>query len=480
MTERELNQKLQTALTHAAPDRVEDVLSRCSERKGNGYAMNEKKEFRAAPWLAAACLALVLAGGSALYYFSSAAVAAVVSLDVNPSIELRVNRWERVISAEALNADAEVILEGMDLRDADLSVAVNAVVGSLLQHGYLEKISSAILISVEDGNADRASRLEQALTAEVDASLKNYAANASVLSQTIRQEPALEQQARENNISVGKAHLVREIMERGGYLEVDSDAALTQLSGLDVGELKQMLESGNVAVPIGREKAGEQAKRYAGLADEAAVIAEVEPELDERAPHYEVELKTLFGEFEYTVDAYTGEVLSGRRDVRAEWGSTQSGQPAGSASTGQVTADGAKNAALAHAGVKESEAAGLRAEKDWDDGRLTFEVEFRVGAVEYDYEVDAATGVILSHSAEGGGQSSADPVADTRISRDEARDAALAHAGLALGNIRELEVEAELDEAVPHYEVSFDSGRWEYDYTIDAVTGAVLAWEKDD
>jgi len=33
---------------------------------------------------------------------------------------------------------------------------------------------------------------------------------------------------------------------------------------------------------------------------------------------------------------------------------------------------------------------------------------------------------------------------------------------------------------VTHYEVSFDSGRWEYDYTIDAVTGAVLAWEKDD
>ena len=81
---------MQTALTHAAPDRVEDVLSRCSERKGNGYAMNEKKKFRAAPWLAAACLALVLASGSALYYFSSAAVIA----EVEPELDERAHHYE--------------------------------------------------------------------------------------------------------------------------------------------------------------------------------------------------------------------------------------------------------------------------------------------------------------------------------------------------------------------------------------------------
>lgn len=82
----------------------------------------------------------------------------MVSLDVNPSIQLQVNSKERVLSADALNDDAQVILEGMDLKGTQLNVAVNAIVGSLLQHGYLDKISSAILISVEDQDLQRASR----------------------------------------------------------------------------------------------------------------------------------------------------------------------------------------------------------------------------------------------------------------------------------------------------------------------------------
>lgn len=58
-------------------------------------------------------------------------VASVVSLDVNPSIQLQVNSKERVLSADALNDDAQVILEGMDLKGTQLNVAVNAIVGSL-------------------------------------------------------------------------------------------------------------------------------------------------------------------------------------------------------------------------------------------------------------------------------------------------------------------------------------------------------------
>ena len=87
------------------------------------------------------------------------AVASVDSLDVNPSIQLQVSKNEKVLAANALNQDAEVILEGMDLRGTQLKVAVNAIVGSLLQNGYLDSLSSAILISVEDDDALRAARL---------------------------------------------------------------------------------------------------------------------------------------------------------------------------------------------------------------------------------------------------------------------------------------------------------------------------------
>ena len=69
--------------------------------------------------------------------------------------------------------------------------------------------------------------------------------------------------------------------------------------------------------------------------------------------------------------------------------------------------------------------------------------------------------------------------ADQAIGRDAARDAALAHAGVALTDTYELEVEEELDERTPCYKVEFKAGGMEYEYKIDARTGGVLTYEMD-
>ena len=158
MTERELEEKLRVALDHAAPNDVESVLSRCSPRTERTVPMAGRAlPRRAVRWVAAACAALVLlSGGVGFQYHQANAVACVVSLDVNPSIELRVNRNEKVLSAQALNSEAAAVLGDMDLRGTPLNVAVNAIVGSLLKLGYLDSLSSAILISVEDQNTERA------------------------------------------------------------------------------------------------------------------------------------------------------------------------------------------------------------------------------------------------------------------------------------------------------------------------------------
>ena len=66
-------------------------------------------------------------------------------MDVNPSIELRINNAEKVIAAEALNEDAEIILEDMKLRGVDVDVATNALIGSMVKNGYLSELSNSIL-----------------------------------------------------------------------------------------------------------------------------------------------------------------------------------------------------------------------------------------------------------------------------------------------------------------------------------------------
>jgi uncharacterized membrane protein YkoI len=60
----------------------------------------------------------------------------------------------------------------------------------------------------------------------------------------------------------------------------------------------------------------------------------------------------------------------------------------------------AKEIALNHAGYTADEAQWLKVERDYDDGRFEYEVEFYIGRIEYSYEIDAASGTVLSYEAE--------------------------------------------------------------------------------
>ena len=399
MTNEKMEQRLAAALEKTAPNDANGVLSRCEERKGTVIPMTTKKTTKRR-WtsLIAACLAVMLLGGG-LFYQRANAVASVVSLDVNPSIELKVNRGEKVLVCTPLNEDAKAILadmgNGADLKGAKLDVAVNAIVGSLVRNGYLNSISSAIMISVEDKDAARAEKLQRELTSAVDGVLQTSEAKAAVLTQTLTQDAAREQQARENNISTGKAALVNRVLTLNPSLKFDA------LAKLSVEELKDLAEAGAPAMPIGKDAAACAAEQYAGTTALDSVTAEVDPELDESPAHYEVELHTAWGEFEYLVDAYTGKVLSGQKDLLAAASTpnetAKPSAPSGGADIGYAKA---KSIALNHAGVSENKAYDMEIELDDEDGTLVYEVEFKSGGMEYSYEINAASGAILKHEAE--------------------------------------------------------------------------------
>ena len=276
MTNEKLEQCLAQALEKTAPHDVDGVLSRCEKRKGTEIPMKTKPH-SLKKWMAmAACLALLLLCGGGLFLRQANAVASVVSIDVNPSIELRVNQNEKVLACVPMNDDAHAILadmgDGEDLKGAKLDVAVNAIVGSLVRNGYLESISSAIMISVEDRDQSRAHRLQQDLSAAVDGILRDSASQASVLTQTVTQDTSLEKQAKDHRISTGKAALVNRI------LALNNSLSFEELSRLSIGELKDLAETGAPAMPIGMERALEIALLTCGqlgwglTALEAAVL----------------------------------------------------------------------------------------------------------------------------------------------------------------------------------------------------------------
>ena len=400
MTNEKMEQRLASAVEKTAPNDVNGVLSRCDERKGTVIPMTTKKTTKKR-WttLAAACLALVLLGGGGIFYQQAHAVASVVSLDVNPSIELKVSKSEKVLVCTPLNEDAKAILadmgDGADLKGAKLDVAVNAIVGSLVRNGYLNSISSAIMISVEDNDTARAEKLQRELTSTVDGVLQTSEAKASVLTQTLTQDAGLAQQARENSISTGKAALVNRVLAINPALKFDA------LAKLSVEELKDLAEAGAPAMPIGTDKAMDIAAAAFGKASTAKMAySEVDPELDESPAHYEVEIRSQTGEeFEYKVDAYTGAILESKREA-ADGTEVPVVQPSKPAASGDIGYAKAKSVALNHAGVSEGKAYDMDIELDDEDGRLIYEVEFKSGNMEYSYEINAATGAILKHEAE--------------------------------------------------------------------------------
>ena len=400
MTNEKMEQRLASAVEKTAPNDVNGVLSRCDERKGTVIPMTTKKTTKKR-WttLAAACLAVMLLCGGGVFYQQAHAVASVVSLDVNPSIELKVSKSEKVLVCTPLNEDAKAILadmgDGADLKGAKLDVAVNAIVGSLVRNGYLNSISSAIMISVEDNDTARAEKLQRELTSTVDGVLQTSEAKASVLTQTLTQDAGLAQQARENSISTGKAALVNRVLALNPALKFDA------LAKLSVEELKDLAEAGAPAMPIGTDKAMDIAAAAFGKASTAKMAySEVDPELDESPAHYEVEITSQTGEeFEYKVDAYTGAILESKREA-ADGTEVPVVQPSKPAASGDIGYAKAKSVALNHAGVSEGKAYDMDIELDDEDGTLVYEVEFKFGGMEYSYEINAATGAILKHEAE--------------------------------------------------------------------------------
>lgn len=152
----------------------------------------------------------------------------------------------------------------------------------------------------------------------------------------------------------------------------------------------------------------------------------------------------------------------------------------------KISADRAKEIALNHAGVLKEDATFLRTERDSENGKEVYEVEFySKDKKEYDYEIDANTGDILSYDSDaesatpaqnGGEQSAAAEV--TEITEDKAKEIALAKVpGATAENIREFK--KELDDGREEYDGKIVYNNMEYEFEIDARTGEIIKWETD-
>ena len=134
---------------HTAPDQLSGILEACEARKGTVITMNEinnnnkKKKNRFVPIAVAAALVLVCLGGYLGYSYGSAAdpgvtgnivepstvpsdaaVDSIITLDVNPSLNIIVDAADKVIEVQPLNDDARTVIGDMDFAGSDLDLSL--------------------------------------------------------------------------------------------------------------------------------------------------------------------------------------------------------------------------------------------------------------------------------------------------------------------------------------------------------------------
>ena len=140
----------------------------------------------------------------------------------------------------------------------------------------------------------------------------------------------------------------------------------------------------------------------------------------------------------------------------------------------------AKEIVLNHAGVTESEATFKKLKLDIDDRRTVYEIEFFVGSKEYEYEIDAITGEIISNkedtedSSSNSQNNSTNNSNNSYIGNDKAQQIALNHAGFTSSQVSNLKIELEQEDSGWEYKVEFKYGEKEYEYKINATTGAII------
>lgn len=255
---------------------------------------------------------------------------------------------------------------------------------------------------------------------------------------------------------------------------------------------------------IGADEAKALALRDAGLDAQSASGFSTDMGTRDGLDYYSVRFTANGKSYSYDVDALTGSILArgGAADAAqnapaaeaaqlsptAEAASAQLAPATATAAAGEIGAEQAKAIALAHAGLSAADVTFIRAEPDFDDGRRVYEIEFYgKDYTEYDYDVDMASGEILSfdrdaeyYDGKPAASAAASANAEGLIGEAEAKRIALAHAGLAEGDVEFVRSHLEYDDGRREYELEFyTADGMEYDYDIDAQSGRILSHDRD-
>lgn len=380
----EVEQLLRRAVDRSVPDLLEQVsTAEVPTLLNTDGIVPPPRARRKRRWPMVAGLLVVLAalaGGTGLWTWFHPAV--FLSIGDGPDVTMGINRFGYVTEVDGYGQQGEALLENLTLEGLEYQTALTALAGNLGRDGYLSQ--DELTLDVTGGG-----RYGLEVLRESRDTLDEYAAlwqdgdSVQIPIPQATPSPSPSVPPSTSPSATPSSSPAPSPSGNAGTTVIPSAAPATpSVSG-------SVTASGNGAqhghgttntAGYDAEACKAIALQHAGVSAADAVFTKTELDRDHGISYYELEFYTSSASYEYEISAVDGSVLS----------SDQESHPQAS-----YTLDEAKSIALSDAGVSQSQAVFHKAEQDEDDGRLIYELEFQVGGVEYEYEIDASNGAIL-------------------------------------------------------------------------------------
>ncbi|MGI6607381.1 MAG: PepSY domain-containing protein [Erysipelotrichaceae bacterium] len=407
MTPEKIKERIRKAVQKVTPDISEQIIQ---DAEKNIYKAKKEKRnvfsWKPALVLATSCLLFVTIF---VYWPAKNVVAATISLDINPSIEISLDENDKVVEIVGKNSEGKEVIEGLNVIGCEVNTALTSLINALVKHGYLNDSANSILVTVnnEDMTTDIMEMLQEALSEE------DFAG--SVVCQNLRNDPKLVELANKYNISIGRAQLITEL------IELDDTYQIEELVKLNVNQLNLLLGNPENKIPglkrmgqpsekeyIGQDKAKETAFESVGAVE--TEISDYSCEIEYRHRNIVYIIKFVYNNTEYAVmvNGTSGAVLECEQENRAYkhqygYGNNSSNRSGngnsdtnggnGKGSGNNIGSGKAKRIALQKANAYEYH--NYSSKLCNQDGKLVYCIEFEANNRNCRYVIDAHTGEIL-------------------------------------------------------------------------------------
>ena len=247
LSERQINDHIRRAASAMTPKYAEELWEKPVEKAdGDAWFLDGTKQKRKRPlrrymrWtaLAAACFAIVFISWFQLFHMTDA----TIYLDVNPSVSVDVNRMGRVLDAAADNEDGRILLDQMNLRNADIDAAMSELLTSMVRHGYLSRAQNTLLLSVSGRNEKRTEALRQRISSDAEQALSTLLGQGIILEQNVDPDEAADEISEHYGITPGKAALILKLLKDQPSWD------LKELAGMPMADLIRSCQTAGIDI----------------------------------------------------------------------------------------------------------------------------------------------------------------------------------------------------------------------------------------